>query len=432
MVDLAAEALVQAQQRGALQSLLQRINPDLARDVLVQLLGSTSKDSAKAIATHPEVDAAFKCLAPYLADGISKWSAEERAPLYVCPAGLNPDMVGGNKTERIENFSALLDAMRDRYKPLTNEKQRKFVDQFKFKVLPLSRKSFRRYWDVFKCIPWKSSAGEWCQFKKHLKEFNFVPGDNSWDDMVDAGAHATEDLWKELLGPVAYAEEFEADEGDENDHDANDKQDDPDTNNGFKQGSLYASECIHEIQADDWSKHLANIEKGEEVATLETASAHTKIRHGCTTGWVSSCLLSSIAPVVQRYISSPGGPAILHDDRYNKLPDKLPHGMAVALIVQRNDWSRIRAEGTMLNEVWVSSSVLSDKKPPPLDNTRSAGRDNGEYTLDQLMSETWPKFSTHGDRVTIVTGGGETLKNPLRRQRRQRFAKYEVGIRPFQ
>ena len=82
---------------GLLASVLEKTDPNIKRELTIILLGKLGIDAAlpHRLAAAPEIDRAFKLLAPHMTESISKWTPEERAPLYVCPAGLDPSMKGG-------------------------------------------------------------------------------------------------------------------------------------------------------------------------------------------------------------------------------------------------------------------------------------------------------------------------------------------------
>ena len=219
-----------------------------------------------------------------------------------------------------------------------------------------------------------------------------------------------------LLGDATYEGEFEADE--EEDHgtggevDAN-RHDD-------KEDVKYTSTDVDTVLSDDWTVIPSAICKGAEVAVIKPGGHYTKIRYGGVSGWTLSANLQDTASIDPRFIVSPAAPATIFDINLQQLNVQLTHGLAFSLVKEEDGWSQIRAPG-ISTAVWVDSKLIAAVAPQQggADTQKggkrgkgkskgkdkggaSKGKDNTTITLDDLKSETWPKFASHGPKVTVA------------------------------
>ena len=251
------------------------------------------------------------------------------------------------------------DCLRDRYKPLANQKQRDFIEKFSFKIISVSRKVCRRWWDSVALIPWKSSAAEWSQFKRYLKDSAYEATGDTMDDSFDANARNEEACWKRLLGDASYAEELEDDEVEEAAVPRGRSDADKD-NDAMK----FISVDLNNILSDSWADIPVNIVKGSEVAVVHLGGHYSKIRVGAAVGWTQSELLLDAAPVERRFIVSPDAPTKLFDLNYQELTEKFTHSVAVSLAEVSGDgeWCQVRGPGVP-TAVWIGSQFLAVDAP---------------------------------------------------------------------
>ena len=108
-----AQALQVLSDGGNLDVLLRKLPGPLFGNLRDKVLGNIDTSGAAQLSQLTGIDKAFKILAPYIETQISKWTPAERRPLYVLPAGLDPDMTVGSENERIKNLSSLQNCLRD-------------------------------------------------------------------------------------------------------------------------------------------------------------------------------------------------------------------------------------------------------------------------------------------------------------------------------
>ena len=431
MINDATSLLKTLHMSGDLPSLGRGLSDRVRLDLFTTLCKNIDDKVAPDFAASKEVQGMVKQLTPHLKDVFAQWSSEERAPFFVCPKHLNPELgQGGTENDRIKNGAAINDELRERFKPITSEKQRHFIDQFKFKVLPLSQKAFRRFWDTAWIIPWKTKIAEWAQFRKHVEAFKYEP-DKFIDDCLDPNTRDLEELWARLLGKDAYAEEFEKDE--EADPDAEGFQA---THRGVGESGIikYSAKAITSLYADSdgWEEVRVDIPIGEEVAVLITDLPHHKIRFKSTIGWVDDAFLTDAQPIVRRYIDSADNPVELLDDAHKALQTKLEHGASVSVKRKHKGWSNISCPALSVDG-WVRDNVLvaeaptapanagkSDKHGKGKGDKRGKGAMKGKvkadkgkrvtYDVEDFKKEEWPKFALTGPKECISKLSADAAK----------------------
>ena len=119
--------------KGALTDFAKALAPNVRQEPIVTLRDQLYDQRAIALGTYAAVGETFKKLARHLRDRISKCSLRKGV-------NLDPIMQGGSENDCISNFMKLQETLRERYKPLFKDLQRKPIDQYAFKVLALSRK----------------------------------------------------------------------------------------------------------------------------------------------------------------------------------------------------------------------------------------------------------------------------------------------------
>ena len=403
----AVDAIGELKTLGALDLLVGRLPEHLLLELVDSLFRNLDDVKAARIAAGAATDQAFQKICKHLQTTISKWTLEQRSAFFVLPAGLDPNMQGGSKDDRLKNFGSLQEEVRARFLPITSTEQQRYVQQFKFKYVTMNQKSSRRYWDTIREIPWKVGTAEWAQFRKFIKEFAFDPNEK-WDHWVDQNAMELEKTWQKLLGEDTYADEFEKQDEEDADQVASDAAASTDDNSRIE----YAAIAITKIHADtcDWEDTEVDIKLGEEVAVLEVTGEWKKILSRAVVGWTAAkSLARTPAPETKRFINAPNDDIELRDDGYNKVDTKLKHTHEVYILGCDGDWCRITCP-SLPEPRWIASRFLTETKPAGGKDGKGKGSKgnkgikgkgagkivkntiNDNYSEGDFEQEKWPKF----------------------------------------
>lgn len=375
LASICSHALGRLHEKDSLGAVLSLIHEKLFQDLLVSLLRMLDQQRCANIASLPEVDAAFRKLAPYMENQIATWSREQRKPLYVCPANLDPDMQGGDTSARISNFTAIQECLLDRYLPLAAIRQRKYIGQFHFKCLALSRKSYRRYWDTWRTIPWKAGTSVWTQFRKHVAAFEHSTA-GPVDTVLDVNQEETEVLREKVLGTDAYRDEHEEDS---------------------------------ELSQDE-AEEAEDVEAGDDVADAGAS------------GWLPEDSLQAAPQPAYKYIANANSPITVLDNQFKSITPPPAVGtrvqmMTTAQIVQEHGtWCQVKYPQQPAG-VWVYREALTDippKRAGDASGMTSHKRIAKDYDATDFESEVWPEFARSGNHKSIGTlsdEAGRKLKN---------------------